>query len=399
MISGSKGGRPPGAHGMPQLDYHQTPFLIIWEMTQSCDLACRHCRASAQPNADPAELTTREGEDLLRQAAAMGVPIFVLSGGDPLKRKDLFHLVRFGSNRGLRMATVPAATPLLTEDVVMRLKDSGLSQMAQSIDFPDASLHDAFRKVPGAFDKSMRAAEWAHKHGLALQVNTTLWRESIPHLPRMVELVKSLGIVFWEVFFLIPTGRGSELQGLTPAECEDIFETLYTVQKENDFLVKVTEAPHYRRFVMQREAAARGPMDGAAPHDGRALPQQLTRTEGPGGSIGLAQGGINAGNGFLFVSHRGEVFPSGFLPLSAGSLRRQRLDWIYRYSPIFRALRHPEQLKGVCGVCEYNRVCGGSHSRAYALTGNYLASDPWCGYRPGKRRPLPTVPPGFSPAA
>src|SRR5688572_18898395 len=226
--------------GMPRLDYHQTPFLIIWETTQACDLACRHCRASARPDSDPRELTTQEGESLLRQAGAMGVPIFVLSGGDPLKRKDLFHLIRFGADRELRMATVPAATPLLTENVVKRLKDSGLSQMALSLDFPEAALHDGFRGVPGAFEKTMQAVEWAHKYDLPLQINTTLWSESIPHLPRMVDLVRQLDIVFWEVFFLVPTGRGAALQGLTPQACEDLFEVLYTVQKSANFLVKVT---------------------------------------------------------------------------------------------------------------------------------------------------------------
>ena len=392
MMSRGRTMTMPRMTKMPELDYHQTPFLIIWETTQACDLACRHCRASAQPGTDPLELTTAEGENLMRQAAAMGVPIFILSGGDPLKRRDLYHLIRFGANRGLRMATVPAATPLLTEDVVKRLKDSGLSQMALSLDFPEASLHDSFRGVRGAFDKTMQAAEWAHKHGLPLQINTTLWRESIPHLPRMVDLVKSLDIVFWEVFFLVPTGRGSELKGLTPAECEAIFGVLYDVQKENDFLVKVTEAPHFRRYVVQREMAEHGMVESgwSQGQPGKHLPEQLTRTEGPGGTIGLAQRGINAGNGFLFVSHRGEVFPSGFLPLAAGTVRRQRLDWIYRYSPLFRALRSPEQFKGVCGVCEYGTICGGSRSRAYALTGNFLASDPWCGFRPG-RRTLPVV--------
>jgi AdoMet-dependent heme synthase len=384
--------------GMPRLDYKQTPFLIIWETTQSCDLACRHCRASAQPDADPRELSTLEGESLLRQAGAMGVPIFILSGGDPLKRKDLFHLVRFGADRGLRMATVPAATPLLTEDVVMRLKDSGLSQMALSLDFPEASLHDGFRGVPGAFDRTMQAVEWAHRHDLPLQINTTLWDESIPHLPRMVDLVRRLDIVFWEVFFLVPTGRGAALRGLTPQACEELFETLYDVQCSSNFLVKVTEAPHYRRYVAQREMAARGAADGGSWKRSAELPQALQRTEGPGGSIGLAQSGVNAGNGFLFVSHRGEVFPSGFLPLPAGSLRRQRLDWIYRYSPVFRALRSPEQLKGVCGVCEFHGICGGSRSRAHALTGDYMASDPWCGFRPG-RRGLPVVPRGCTASA
>ena len=366
--------------GMPQLDYKQTPFLIIWETTQACDLVCRHCRASAQPEPHRNELSTQEGESLLRQAAAMGTPIFILSGGDPLKRPDLYHLVRFGADLGLRMATIPAATDRLTEDVVRRLKESGLSQMAVSLDFPTEEKHDAFRGVPGAWAKTMQAIEWAHRHDLPLQINTTLCAESAEHLDEMVSLVKSLGIVFWEVFFLVPMGRGESLGGLTAGQCEKIFAVLYDVQKSSKFLVKVTEAPHYRRYVAQREADEAG-----LPRrrfEGHSLPDQLLRTEGPGHTIGLAAQGVNSGNGFLFVSHTGEVFPSGFLPIPAGHLRRQDLASIYRGSPILRQLRDPDEFKGICGYCEYRTICGGSRSRAYAMTGDYLASDPWCAYRP-----------------
>lgn len=370
---------------MARIDYRQAPFIVIWETTQACDLVCRHCRACAQPLRHPDELTTREGEDVLRQAAELGTPIFVLSGGDPLKREDLFHLVRYGADLGLRMATVPAATGLLTEDVVVRLKESGLRQMALSIDFPRAELHDGFRGVPGAFDRSLMAAEWAHTHELPLQVNTTIWREALPYLEEMVELVKRLRIVFWEVFFLVPTGRGRNLGGLTAEECEAVFELLYGVQKENEFLVKVTEAPHFRRYVVQRELRARSD-DGWAGSDPVALPEQLVRTEGPGHTIGLASQAVNAGNGFLFVSHVGDIYPSGFLPVKAGNVRRESLKAVYRDSEIFRLLRDPERLLGRCGRCEFNRICGGSRSRAYALTGNYLASEPWCSYRPARRR-------------
>lgn len=367
---------------MPRVDYDKAPFLIIWETTQACDLTCRHCRASARPEADPGELTTREGESLLEQAAAMGTPIFILSGGDPLKRKDLFHLVGHGHRLGLRMATIPAATPLLTEKVVARLKEAGLSQMALSLDFPYAAAHDAFRGVPGAFDITMRAVEWAHRQSLPLQINTTLCARSVDHLEEMAALVGRLGIVFWEVFFLVPMGRGSELGGLTADQCEKAFGILYGVQKRSDFLVKVTEAPHYRRYVAQREWEEKG--RGGQRFQGNALPGQLLRTEGPGHTIGLATQGVNAGNGFMFVSHRGGIFPSGFLPLQAGDTRRHRLEWVYRYSPLFRQLRSPEQLLGVCGRCEYQRICGGSRARAWALTGNHMASDPWCGYRPAE---------------
>lgn len=370
---------------MPQLDYKETPFLIIWETTQACNLVCRHCRACAQPLRHPQELTTAEGEDLLRQTAELGTPIFVLSGGDPLKREDLFHLIRYGAGLGLRMATVPAATDLLTEDVVARLKDSGLSQMALSIDFPRAALHDGFRGVPGTFAKSLEAAEWAHKYGLPLQVNTTIWAEALPHLEEMAALVKRLGIVFWEVFFLVPTGRGAKIGGLTARQCEEVFELLYRVQKESRFLVKVTEAPHYRRYVAQREMAELEAEAAAAGGGKHGLPEQLKRTEGPGHTIGLASSAVNAGNGFLFVSHTGDVFPSGFLPVKAGNLREEGLKTIYRDSRIFRELRDPDRFLGRCGWCEFNRICGGSRSRAYALTGSYLASEPWCVYRPKKR--------------
>ena len=388
---------------MPRIDYRTAPFLIIWETTQACDLVCRHCRASAQPEHDPRELTTAEAEGVLRQAADMGTPIFVLSGGDPLKRRDLFHLIRHGAGLGLRMATIPAATPLLTEDVVRRLKQSGLSQMALSLDFPTAALHDEFRGVPGAYAKTMQAVEWAHKHGLPLQINTTLCGRSAPYLEEMAALVKSLDVVFWEVFFLVPMGRGVDLGGLTASQCEDLFAILYRTQKGARYLVKITEAPHYRRYVAEREreeaafeAPAGGPTGagatpGAVPAAGARvehLPRQLIRTEGPGHSIGLASQGVNSGNGFLFIAHDGSVFPSGFLPIRAGSVRERTLAAIYRDSDLFRTLREPGRFHGPCGICEYNTICGGSRSRAYALTGDPLASDPWCLYVPqGGARP------------
>jgi radical SAM protein len=367
---------------IPHVDYERTPFLIIWETTQACDLACHHCRASAQPQRDMRELTTEEGESAIRQAAEMGTPIFILSGGDPLKRPDLYRLIRYGADLGLRMATIPAATELLTEDIVRKLKDSGVSQMALSLDFPRAELHDGFRGVPGAFAKTMKAIDWAHAHGVPLQINTTLCGESAPYLQELVDVVKGLGVVFWEVFFLVPMGRGSNLSGLTAPQCEELFEVLYRAQKGANFLVKITEAPHYRRYVAQRERIEAGGHASRAKGD---LPSQLVRTEGPGHTIGLAPQGVNSGNGFLFISHTGDIFPSGFLPITAGNVRRDRLADVYRDSPLFRQLRRPSEYDGVCGFCEYNMICGGSRSRAFALTGNFLASDPWCIYQPAKK--------------
>jgi radical SAM protein len=362
------------------VDFQRAPFLVIWETTQSCALACRHCRASARPWRDPSELTTAEGRELIEQVAAMGTPLLVLSGGDPVNRPDLFELVRHAKRHGLRTATIPAATSDLTEDLVANLKDAALDQMALSLDFPSAALHDAFRGVPGAFDKTIQAAAWARTAGLPLQINTTVCGDTVPYLEEMAALVEQLGAVFWEVFFLVPTGRGSVLAGLPAEECERLFDLLYRTQKKGGFVVKITEAPHYRRHVAQRErrlAGERGRPSGAVP-----MPALLTRSEGPGHTVGLAPRGVNAGNGFLFVSHLGEIYPSGFLPISAGNVRGTRLDDAYRSSDLFRSLRDPDRLKGRCGACEFRFICGGSRSRAYAMTGDYLETDPWCTYQP-----------------
>jgi AdoMet-dependent heme synthase len=366
------------------IDFAQAPFLVIWETTQACDLACRHCRASAQPRRHSGELTTHEGEQLLADTAAMGTPVFILSGGDPLKRPDLYALIRHGKRLGLRMGTIPAASRNLTEERVRELKETGLDQMALSLDFPTAELHDAFRGVPGAFAKTMQAVEWAHEYALPLQINTTVCGLSAQYLGEMADLVERLGIVFWEVFFLVPMGRGAALGGLAASECEDLFETLYRVQKRSPFIVKVTEAPHYRRYVAQREAGE-VPGTGVSRARSAAMPALLTRSEGPAHTIGLAARGVNAGNGFVFVSHTGEVFPSGFLPFAAGNVRTQSLAEIYRNAPLFRTLRDPNALRGRCGRCEYRTICGGSRSRAYALSGDYLAPDLWCAYRPPRR--------------
>jgi radical SAM protein len=362
------------------VDFSQAPFLVIWETTQSCALACRHCRASARPGRDPLELTTAEGERVIAETAAMGTPLIVLSGGDPVNRPDLPDLVRAAKRHGLRVATIPAATDALTRETVHGLQAAGLDQMALSLDFPRAGLHDGFRGVPGAFEKTMEAVGWAHEVGLPLQINTTVCGDTAPYLEEMAAFVATLDIVFWEVFFLVPVGRGEVLGGLDASSCERIFDLLYRTQKTAPFIVKVTEAPHYRRHVAQRERRARGAA--GRPAHGVAMPAILTTSEGPGHTVGLAPRGVNSGNGFLFVSHRGDIYPSGFLPLPAGNVRRDDLAETYRTSPIFRGLRDASLLEGNCGRCEYARICGGSRSRAFALSGRPYASDPWCVYEP-----------------
>jgi AdoMet-dependent heme synthase len=381
-----------GHAAMPSLssvDFNLAPFVAIWETTRACDLACRHCRAEAIPEPQPGELSTAEGCDLLDDLAEVGTPICVLSGGDPAKRPDLCELVSHGSGLGMRMATIPAATPLLTFDLVRSLKEAGLAQMALSLDGPEAETHDAFRGVPGAYEKTLEGAAFAREVGLPLQINTTFSRHNLRCFEAMAALVGRLKAVFWEVFFLVPMGRGRDLGQMSGEQFEELFRLLADYSRRVDFIVKITEAPHYRRFLVQehvrRGGESREPAAADAGERGQALPWHMRRDFGPGGSIGLAPKGVNAGNGHLFVSYRGDIYPSGFLPLPCGNVRGASLREVYRTHPVFVELREPGRLKGKCRVCDFRDICGGSRARAFAMTGDYLAEEPFCAYEPHLR--------------
>ncbi|RMD81029.1 MAG: TIGR04053 family radical SAM/SPASM domain-containing protein [Candidatus Dadabacteria bacterium] len=360
---------------MGSIDFDQRPFLVIWETTQACDLACKHCRAEAIPNRDPRELTTDEGKALLEEVARMGTPIFILSGGDPLRRPDLEELIRHGKTLGLRMGTIPAATPALTRERIRALADAGVDQVAFSLDGPTERIHDTFRGVEGSFAKTLEGVEFAHEAGIPVQINTCFASWNFAYLEAMVDLVKRLGVVFWEVFFLVPTGRGREMESLTAEQFEQAFERLHRLNSEAPFIIKVTEAPHYRRYVIEKEMAQH-----AATAQER-IEYILARPRGIAG-IGMSPKAVNSGKGFAFVSHIGEIYPSGFLPLCAGNVRTDSLADVYRNSPLFRRLRDPNALGGKCRACAYADVCGGSRARAYALTGDYMAAEPFCAYTP-----------------
>jgi len=364
---------------LQDIDFSVSPFIVIWEITQACDLACRHCRAEAIDWRDPRELTTEEGLDLIDQVHSMGAQVMVLTGGDPVKREDIFDLIRHGSELGLRMATIPAATQKLTPELIRKLKSAGLSQIALSLDGPSPEVHDTFRGVQGAFELTMKGAKYIHDEGIPLQINTTFSEYNLDYFDEIAELVKSLNVVFWEVFFLVPMGRGKLLKQMSARQFEKLFEKLYNLSKEVDYIVKITEAQHYRRYVIERErknkSSERNSWD-------VKLPDRMTRDFGPGGSIGHAPKGVNAGNGYVFISHIGNIYPSGFLPLTTGDVRHDSLADIYRDHPAFRLLRDPDRLLGKCGLCEYRTVCGGSRSRAYAMTGNIMAPEPFCVYNP-----------------
>ena len=372
---------PSHALSMSRFDFNETPFLVIWEITQACALACRHCRASAIERRDPNELTLEQGKSLLEQVRGMGTPVCVLSGGDPLRREDINELVRHGARLGLRMATIPAACEDLTRDQLVQLKDAGLAQLAFSLDGSTAAIHDDFRQVEGTYDRTMRAIEWAHELELPLQINTTFSQYNYDDVDGMIALVRRLGIVFWEVFSLVPVGRGEVMKPMTAEQHESLFARLYLLSQNMPFVIKVTEAPHYRRYVMQQRDSAPQHPD-AQQASGSAIPAQLARDMSEKASFGKTGKGINAGKGFCFVSHTGEVFPSGFFPNSTGNVKNTPLSALYRDTTLFRELRDPSRLKGRCGICEYADICGGSRARALATTGDPFAEDAACVYIP-----------------
>jgi len=362
------------------VDFNQRPFIAIWEVTQACDLACVHCRASAQPERHPMELSTDEGKQLIDQIADLEVPVFVLTGGDPIKRPDLFELIAHARRVGVRVSLTPSATPLLTRDVVFRLKEAGLARLAVSMDGASAATHDAFRGLSGSFARTLDAVRWANEASLPVQINTTFSRRNIGEIDSIVALMKTLKLTLWSVFFLVPTGRGKLNDLLSAEEFEQVFAKIHALSKQAGFDIKTTEAQHYRRYVLQQKVAER--------KAGIANDAPIRVDD----AIGRAPRGLNDGKGFVFISHKGEVFPSGFLPLAAGSIREQPLADIYRNSPVFRSLRDTSQLGGKCGACEFKEICGGSRARAYALTGNPNAEEPCCSYIPrGYTMPPPAV--------
>jgi radical SAM protein len=360
-----------------QVDFDERPFLAIWEVTQACDLACVHCRASAQPERHPLELTTEEGKSLIDEIAALRVPVFVLTGGDPIKRPDLFELIAHARRVGVRVSLTPSATPLLTREIVFRLKEAGLARLAVSMDGASAATHDAFRGMNGSFARTLDAVRWANEAGLPVQINTTFSRRNIGEIDAIVALMEQLKITLWSVFFLVPTGRGKLSDLLNADEFEQVFARLYHLSRTASFDIKTTEAQHYRRYFLQQRAVER-----------RAGTVELAPEKLPD-TIGRAPRGLNDGKGFVFISHTGEVFPSGFLPVTAGNIRRQQLATIYRESGLFLGLRDPARLEGKCGACEFKHICGGSRARAYALTGNPFAEEPCCSYIPKGYVPPP----------
>jgi radical SAM protein len=383
------------------LNFDEAPFLAIWEVTQSCDLACKHCRAAAQPIAHPDQLSTEEGKRVIDQIAEMKIPIFVFTGGDPLKRPDVYELIRYSAEKGVKVAVTPSATPLLTREAIFKMKEAGLVRLGISLDGSCPEIHDKFRGLPGAWARTIQAIEWAGEAGLPIQVHSTISRHNAHDLDNLCSLFEKLAIVMWNVFFLVPVGRGQLADLLSGEEFEQVFGKIYELSHRVNFQIKTTEAMHYRRYLLQHNLEekrmghghpAAAVQESGAPADRSS---SVVREYEPGAPQAdahtrthtWATRRVNDGKGFMFISHVGNVYPSGFLPIHAGNVRETPLAQIYREAPIFKSLRDTSQLEGKCGACEYKEICGGSRARAYALSGDPLAQEPCCIYQPRNWKP------------
>jgi radical SAM protein len=383
---------PRSAVRHPRYSLDERPFIVIWELTRACDLVCRHCRAESCPTRSASELTTEEGYRLMEQVASFGPPppMFVLTGGDPFKRPDLLDLVRYGAKLHLPVSVAPSATPLLNAESLAKLREAGAVALSLSLDGSTAETHDGFRGVPGTYDRTLACWQKARELGFKVQINTTVTPLNLYQLPDMVRLVRDFGVMNWSLFFLVPTGRGQTLLQLSPGQFEDVLNFLYDAGKL--ISLKATEAPHYRRVVIERSILERKGEDpravmGLGPTYDRlsAALREIApdlHPEEPG-RIRRAPLDVNAGRGYIFVSHVGDACPSGFLPVVGGNVREQSLQEIYRTAPLFQSLRHPDELHGRCGRCEFRTLCGGSRSRAFGHGGDLLGEDPWCVYTPG----------------
>jgi radical SAM protein len=348
-------------------NFSRNPMLVYWEMTQACGLACKHCRAEAMPNPHPLELTTAQSKAFLNQLSGFGDPLphLILTGGDPLSRKDIYELIDYACSLGLEVSITPSATPELTTDAITKLQEHGIQSLGLSLDGSCAANHDAIRGITGTFDRTMEAARHAGRIGLPIQVNTLVAEETIEDLPEIYELLRtSFPVMRWSLFFLISVGRGKALNEVSPVDGEGIMKWVLDLVPRAPFAIKTTEAPSYRRVAINKMRTA-----GVAPSDMK--------------NTAVYKGfQIRDGHGIVFVSNLGEIYPSGFLPLRCGNVRTHSLVEVYRNSDIFRALHSPDRFHGKCGACEYSHICGGSRARAFAYTGDALGTDPFCPYEP-----------------
>jgi len=386
------------------------PRLIFWEVTKGCNLRCIHCRASATELSSPRDLSTHTALGIIDQIAESAKPILVLSGGEPLYRSDIFQLAIYARDRGLRVALATNGT-LVTKEIARMIVDSGIKRVSISLDGADAITHDSFRCIPGAFDAAVQGLRNLKALGMSVQINMTIARHNAKQLPEVLQLAKSLGVDALHTFLLVPVGCGVDIaaeQMVPPDEYEKMLNWFYDRSLEGGIELKATCAPHYFRVVRQRRVAERRSAEAArvaaeaskrTPDPSDIGPTEMMMPGGtgislkpqghPGGHPGGHPSDMNAmtkgclaGTGVCFISHEGEVFPCGYLPVIAGDLRKQTFAEIWQHAEVFNALRNTENLKGKCGCCEFRNLCMGCRARAFAATGDYLDEEPFCVYQP-----------------
>jgi radical SAM protein len=358
--------------------FEEAPLLVFWESTKACPLACRHCRAEAIKKPLPGEISSEEGKQLIRQVGEFGepTPTLIITGGDPLTRKDLFELVEYARDEGVPVGVAPAVSPNLTYEKLRMLRNLGVKAISISLDGATAEVHEGMRQVEGNFNETLRAIALAVNAGFMVQVNTVVWRQNAEQLPYIAELLNRMGVKIWEVFFLIVTGRAVAELDITPSEYEEVLHFLVEVSRYG-IQVRTVEAPFFRRVKLERYNGVK-----FAGHLYKNLVSELRLLLGePRSDIDPRFIPTRDGLGIIFVAHDGTVYPSGFMPYPLGNIRRRSLVEIYRTHPLLIKMRRAE-FKGRCGKCEYRRVCGGSRARAFSRYGDPLESDPACMYTP-----------------
>ncbi|PYX22378.1 MAG: radical SAM/SPASM domain-containing protein [Acidobacteria bacterium] len=384
--------------------------LVFWEVTKGCNLRCIHCRATATELSSPTDLPTRTALNIIEQIAAAANPILVLSGGEPLYRSDIFQLARYGTDKGLRVALATNGT-LVTKDVARMIVDAGVRRVSISLDGADALTHDSFRGIPGAFEAAVRGLQNLKALGMSVQINMTIARHNAHQLPDVLQLARNLGADALHTFLLVPVGCGVDIaaeQMVPPEEYERMLNWFYDQSLVGGIELKATCAPHYFRVARQRRAADRRAAEQLAtiapvqtpkvPDRSSIGPTDMTmpgstgialKSQGIGGHPGGHPSDLNAmtkgclaGTGVCFISHEGEIYPCGYLPVIAGDLRKQTFADIWENSTVFHELRDTSGLKGKCGCCEFRNVCMGCRARAYAATGDFMDEEPFCVYQP-----------------
>lgn len=399
------------------------PRLVFWETTAGCNLRCIHCRRiTIADELMPQDLTTKEAFALIDNIASIGKPVFVLSGGEPMFRPDIYEIARYAADAGLPVALATNGTLIKSRETAQKIKDSGVQRVSISFDGADAATHDAFRGLAGSFEAAIQGFKFLREVGLPVQINTTIAKHNQEQLLGVLKLAKDLDAIGLHLFLLVPVGCGTEIaedQMINAQEYERVLQWLHkTEQEEPGLQLKATCAPHYFRVMHEHKIIAKrsgttselppshhrqlyGHLDKVADssqpvkvHTGSNGPDNRSNgnSNGHGGHPGGHPGGSGqmhaatkgclAATGVCFVSHRGEVFPCGYLPEEAGNIRNESFAKIWQDSELFAKLRDPDLLEGKCGICQYKKLCSGCRARAFGTVGNYLAEEPFCAYDP-----------------